>query len=130
VADRHLELGTSDHEAIDPALPLPERIHRFVRRRSHVLERMTPLRRVALHYERDSPALQRSRRRWAALARGDLERTFAAELGLAQPRRPTIAAAQAATSWSAWDELRSIEGLSPRAAAGAMELALVRILTG
>src|SRR5207237_3021031 len=104
---------------------------RFVARRSRVLERMTPLRLVALHYERDSPALQRSRRRWATLARGDLERTFERELWttpVAQ-RRITIAAAQAATSWSAWDELRTIEGLSARAAAAAMELALGRIVT-
>lgn len=131
VADWHIESVRQDHVRIDPSLPLSERVRRFVNRRAAVLERMTPLRRVALRYETDSPALQASRRRWAELARRDFARVFAAELptGRGRLRSTVVAAGQAATSWSAWEELRTVEGLSTAAAAAAMELVLLRLLS-
>jgi len=79
--------------AIDPTLPFPVRLHRFSEQRSAVLERITPLRRVALRYEQGSPALRVSRRRRTALRRAEVSRVFAAELRAAGRPQATLAAA-------------------------------------
>ena len=124
VADHHFRTVAAGHRGVAADLPLDERIHRFVLRRGRVLETMTPLRRIAMRYEHDSPALQGSRRRWTDAARGELMRTFGGDLQGAG----TLAAAQAMTSWAAWNELRVAQGLSPREAVAAMELALRKLL--
>jgi AcrR family transcriptional regulator len=129
-AERHLQAEVLAHRPIDPHLPLADRLRSFTRQRGRALERMTPLRLVALRFEQGSPALQRSRLRWAALARSELQSAFAGELRAADHPRATLAAAQAATSWAAWDQLRTAQGLSPGAASAAMRLALERILDG
>ena len=128
VAEGHRAMVVAGLRAIDPTLPLAVRLHRFSAQRSAVLERITPLRRVALRYEQGSPALQVSRRRWTALRRAEVSRVFAAELRAAGRPQATLAAAQAVSGWGAWDELRTVEGLSVRQAAAAMELALERLL--
>jgi AcrR family transcriptional regulator len=129
VAEGFLEQAVAPVAALDPRLPLPLRLGRFCGRRAVLLERITPLRRVALRYEQGSPALQASRRRWAALARQELSRVFAAELRATPRSQLTLSAALAVTGWGAWDELRSEQGLSVEAAAAAMELALERVLS-
>jgi AcrR family transcriptional regulator len=130
VADQHFGSVSDAHSTVDASLPLPERIHAFARRRARVLERMTPLRRVALRYEPGSAALQASHRRWTAAARSELLRTFARELDASDSPSAALSAAQAATSWATWDQLRSAQGLSPRAAVAAVELTLRGLLGG
>ena len=129
VAEGHLAMVTAGLHEVDPGLAFPVRLRRFTEQRAGVLERVTPLRRVALRYEQGSPALQASRLRWSGLARRELTRVFAAELRRAGRPLSTLAAAQAVTGWGAWDELRTAEGLSIPEATAAMELALRRVLT-
>jgi AcrR family transcriptional regulator len=128
VAEGHLAMVTAGVVVVDPSLPFAERLHRFTEQRTQVLERITPLRRVALRYEQGSAALQASRRRWATLGRDEVSRVFAVELRAVQRPEATLAAAQAVTGWGAWDELRTAQGLSVAEAAAAMELALERVL--
>jgi AcrR family transcriptional regulator len=129
VAESFLGLAAAGVVAVDPGLPLPLRLGRFCGQRAALLERITPLRRVAQRYEQGSPALQAGRRRWSALSRREISRVFAAELR-ARPRpQLTLSAALAATGWGAWDDLRTEQGLAVEEAATAMELALQRVLS-
>ncbi|MGO8687661.1 MAG: TetR/AcrR family transcriptional regulator [Candidatus Dormibacteria bacterium] len=127
VAEGHLAMVTAGAVEVDPRLPLPLRLGRFCGQRAALLERVTPLRRVALRRQ-GSAALRESRRRWSALARQEVSRVFAAELRATSRPQVTLAAAQAVTGWGAWDELRTEQELSVEGAAAAMELALERVL--
>jgi AcrR family transcriptional regulator len=129
VAEGFLELATARVVAVDSRLPLPLRLGRFCGQRAALLERITPLRHVALRYEQGSPALKASRRRWSALTRHEVSRVFAAEVRVTPRPQVTLAAAQAVTGWGAWDELRTEQGLSVEDAAAVMELALERVLS-
>jgi len=129
VAEGFLELAVARLVTVDPRLPLPLRLGRFCGQRAVLLERITPLRLLALRYEEGSSALQASRRRWSALARQELSRAFASELHATSRPPLTLAAALAVTGWGAWDELRTAQGLSVEGAAAAMELGLERVLS-
>jgi AcrR family transcriptional regulator len=91
-----------------------DRTRSFVERRAELLEMITPVRRAALLQEPFSEELAR-RLHWAHdMARDEIERTFAPELGR-PPRRDAISlvfALDVATNWSAWDTLRRMNGLS------------------
>jgi TetR/AcrR family transcriptional regulator of autoinduction and epiphytic fitness len=128
IARHHVETATREHRLVSPTLPLPARVREFTRQRARLLERMTALRQAALRYEADSRALQESRLRWTALARSEISQTFGAELASAPNAAPTLAAAQAVTSWAYWDELRTAEDLRPDAASRVVAMALLRIL--
>ena len=129
VAEGHLAIVTGGWTAVDPGLAFPVRLRLFTQQRAGTLERITPLRRVALRYEQGSPALQASRRRWNRLAGEEVAAVFGPEIrGAARPA-VTLAAAQMVTGWGAWDELRIAQGRSVREATAALELALDRVLT-
>ena len=93
---------------------LSDRTRSFVERRAELLETITPVRRAALLREPFSKELAR-RLRWAHdMAREEIERTFAPELGR-PPRGDAMSlvfALDVATNWSAWDTLRRMNGLS------------------
>lgn len=97
--------------------PLAGRLDAFVAQRAAVLEALTPVRRAALVQEPFSPQIRDSRRRMEAMARTEVERVFAAELGALPPdeQAEATAAVDAAAGWGAWETLRS-HGLSVEAA--------------
>jgi AcrR family transcriptional regulator len=128
VAEGHLATVTASLSPIDPSLPFAVRLCRFSEQRSVVLERITPLRRVALRYGEGSQALKASRRRWSRLAGEEVAAVFGSEIRGAASPAVTLAAAQMVTGWGAWDELRIVQGLSVCEAIAAQELALERVL--
>lgn len=110
--------------------PLAERTRSFVERRADLLETITPVRRAALLQEPFSTELAR-RLRWAhEMARGEIERVFAPELGVPARGDATrlVVALDIATNWSAWDGLRRMNGLSIEESKGVMEATIRALL--
>ena len=112
-ATRHLERIVDMASPIDPTGPVGDRLTAFVRQRARILEAMTPVRRAALLQEPFSPQLKESRHNMEHLGRTEVARVFAPELDRLAPadRRDVHAGLTAASTWSAWDHLRST-GLS------------------
>ncbi len=108
--------------AIDPALPVAERVAQLVKQRDALYEFIAPFRRAAMLREPRMPLV--------AAALGELRRykreqavaLFAGELDRAEPAARRLAAAQIAlaTSFSAWEELRTRQGLKPAASRAVM----------
>ncbi|MGH9113071.1 MAG: TetR/AcrR family transcriptional regulator [Acidimicrobiales bacterium] len=107
---------------IDPALPLPQRIERFVEHRANLLEAVTPFRVAANVHGPFAPEIQRAVRSGSEYLRAEVEAVFAPELGLlGDPDRTELTDALAtATSWAAWDTLRSEWGDDPARARGVL----------
>ncbi len=113
-ADRQLQRVIGITRQVRRDGPLDARIAAFAEGRAHVLEAISPVRRSALLSEPFSEAIA-TRLRWARLrGRREVERVFAIELDgrPAADRRELIEALTAATSWSAWEALRTHQGLS------------------
>lgn len=90
------------------------RVASLVDRRAELLEAVTPVRRAAILQEPFSQSLA-LRLRWAhAIARDEVERTFAPELARLPTTERTHAgwALDVATNWAAWDTSRRMNGLS------------------
>jgi AcrR family transcriptional regulator len=112
--------------AIDPEAPLAQRVEEVVAQRVRVYEWIAAVRRGALLMEPFSESVRASLESFRAAKRAELARVFAAEIA-ARPEseRATLTAALgAAGSWSAWDALRSQQGLDVDAAAAALALTL------
>lgn len=113
-ADRQIERVAHLAVAIDPALPLEERLALFISERSRLFETVTPVRRSALLNEPFSPVLAR-RLKWSRdMNRQEIERVFANELTPlpAKDRAVAVAALHTATEWTAWETLRAHNSLS------------------
>ena len=97
---------------VDPALPLDRRIATFAHHRANLLEAVTPFRRAAAVHGPFSPELREALTEGAAFLRREVEGTFSAELAPVPPadRRELLDALAVATSWGAWDALRSEAG--------------------
>lgn len=94
------------------------RIAAFAARRAELYERITPVRRSAMHWIHRSTALAEGIAGLAEGMREQLAGTFEKELApLAGRRRETLLdALEAATSWEAWDFMRDRKHFSaPRA---------------
>jgi AcrR family transcriptional regulator len=100
---------------IGPAATVEE----FVGQRAALWEALTPVRRAALLSIHDSPTIVRNLARADRLLRRHLEQTFPALGGDA------LDAAELATSWDAWNRLRTAQGCSV-AKARRVVVALVR----
>lgn len=115
---------------IDAELPLEERLDAVVAQRVRVYEWITPVRRAALLMEPSLSSVRDSLETVRALKRADALRVFARELK-ARPaaERPAVEAALGAvTCWSAWDALRTQQGLTVDEAATALRHALRAVL--
>jgi TetR/AcrR family transcriptional regulator of autoinduction and epiphytic fitness len=118
-----------DHGA-RPDQPLGERIDRFVAGRTRLLAEMGEVGRLARARSIEQPLLAVEISRIRALLRQQVADLFRAEL----ERRPgadgtaTLAALDVATSWEAYDLLRTDQELSMPAAVGAMSTAVRRLL--
>ncbi len=129
VADRQVE-RFGRIEPIPPALPLSERLDRFVEGRARLLESITPVRRAALLIEPFSPEIA-ARLEWARdVARDELAGVFHHEIEshTLDDRAPLLAALDAAASWYAWETLRRYNALSPEEARRAMRRTLAALL--
>jgi AcrR family transcriptional regulator len=93
-------------ERIDPALPLGERIDRFVAQRERVYEVMTPVRRVALGAAPASAVLSRLLDDADSRMRAEVAAVFAVELTGRPPH--AVDAIDAAVSWASWYHLRRL----------------------
>lgn len=111
--------------------PLSARTGDLVERRAELLETITPVRRAALLQEPFSPELAKRLRGAHDMAREEIERTFAPELGQL-PRQDAsrlVLALDVATNWAAWDTLRRMNGLSIARSKRVME-GMIRALIG
>lgn len=110
--------------------PFCARLDAFLAQRAALYEQMTPVRRATRHMAPLSDALDRSMRAVQARKREDALRVFATEI----QRCPTAeraeleAAVCAACCWTAWDCLRTEQGLGVEATVGAMRRTLRALL--
>jgi TetR/AcrR family transcriptional regulator of autoinduction and epiphytic fitness len=118
-------------EAVDPTLPLPERVERFVTHRSRLLERLDPVARAARLREPFSDQLQANRDTVVRLMRAQVCDSFAPELRSLDPAAGdrSATALASASSWAAWYHLRNDQGLDVAAAAEVLRLLIWGVLT-
>jgi AcrR family transcriptional regulator len=110
---------------------LDERLDALIDQRARVYEAIASVRRAALLMEPFSEGTRDALESFRDLKRRQVQRLFAPELALRpQDERALLCAALAATaSWSAWDALRTQQGLDAAAAAAAMRRTLRALLT-
>jgi AcrR family transcriptional regulator len=113
-ADRHLERILDLAEPLPTTGPLDRRLEAFVAQRARIYEATTQVRRASLVQEPFSAQAVASRDRLLALAREELERTFAIELDRAggDDRKELLETLDGAASWQLWESLRNHQGLS------------------
>jgi TetR/AcrR family transcriptional regulator of autoinduction and epiphytic fitness len=111
--------------------PLEERLAQVVEQRARVFEWIAPVRRAALLMEPFSENVRAALRSFRAAKRGELARVFATEMAACpdEERDIAVAALGAAGSWSAWDALRTQQGLDVAQASAAMHRTLRCLLS-
>ena len=94
---------------IDAALPLDDRIARFVEQRSNLLEAMMPFRVAAGVHGPFAPEIRRAMRAGSAFLRAEVEQVFAPELArvTATVRAEVTEALATVSSGATWETLRS-----------------------
>ncbi|MFD5428189.1 TetR/AcrR family transcriptional regulator [Streptomyces sp. NPDC127084] len=130
-AERQTDRWLALSEPVPPDRATAYKVRVFLAQRGRMYERMTPIRKVGLGLEPDSPGLHRIMRWGDAWLRDDLARTFEPELGrVAGARRAggLLDSLEAASSWAAWDHLRSRRGLGDAATRSAMGRSLRALL--
>lgn len=128
---RDLEIAWSLFEPVDADEPLPTRIALFTAQRARIMEEMAPSWRASRIQEPFSAQLRANKERMIALAREDLERTFAPELRALRGRRRTqvAAAAHVASLWATWESLRTELGCPPSEARAVIAETLTRLFS-
>jgi AcrR family transcriptional regulator len=113
VAERQMERLRPIRPGPAASGPLEERIAQFVRGRSRMLETITPVRRAALLQEPFSPEIARRLAATRELARREVATVFAPELRARskEDREELLDALDTATTWAAWEHLRSHRNL-------------------
>jgi hypothetical protein len=102
-----------------------ERARAMVRRRALLFERIAPYKRFANRNRQGSAYLERTHRELVALLREHLLRWLPE---LAEAPQEIVAALELATSFEAWDRLRSEQRLSPARAHAAVEATVLALL--
>ena len=126
---RDLEIAGTFVTAIDPALPLTDRVRLLVEQRSRMFEAMAPPWRAARLQEPFSAQIRTNRQTLMGLARAQLAELFATELAAADDAETLLDALLAASSWAAWESLRTDIGLDVTAAKQALTLWLSKLPT-
>ncbi len=110
--------------------PLAKRLDVFVRKRTRLLEAISPVRRAAILMEPFSSELHGRLGAFRALKAEEVHRVFATELACRPPaaRRRLRAALAAAASWSTWHALREHQGLSAAEARRVLRFTLDALL--
>jgi TetR/AcrR family transcriptional regulator, regulator of autoinduction and epiphytic fitness len=119
-------------DPIDPALPLPDRVEAFARRRVKILTVLHPVASAARLREPVSDGLRENRDALLASARAQLEAVFAPELAeLSEPARGRLVSALGlASSWAAWWQLREESGLDVDEAEAVIRAGVTALLSG
>ena len=108
--------------------PLPNegttaaRIEALVGHRARLFETIAPVRRAAIRLAASSPAIAAGLRRADRALRNEVQHLFALTDG------PVLDVVDAATSFEAWDRLRTAQGLGRARAERAVTLVLTRLL--
>jgi TetR/AcrR family transcriptional regulator, regulator of autoinduction and epiphytic fitness len=110
--ERQTEFVLEILPTVDTALPLARRIEQFVAGRARIFERVTPVRRATLLAAPSSPTLQRGLAQTAAMHERDVAATFALDFEQLESPTDARAAVTLATSWEAWDRLRTAQRCS------------------
>lgn len=112
-----------------PELPpeLEARIRAYVAHQARWLEAVSPMVRAAALQAPFSPGVASRLAAARGRHRERLAGAFAPELAKVEERERLLNAVEVATSWPAWESLRTTIGLSPDKAAGVVELALQRL---
>ena len=124
---RDVEIARSFVAPIDPSLPLADRIALLVDQRARMFEAMAPPWRAARLHEPFSAQIRTNRDVLIQLARLQLAEIFAAELADAPDAQVLLDALLVASSWPAWESLRSDLGLDVGAARQALTLWLSKL---
>jgi AcrR family transcriptional regulator len=114
-AVRQAERWKAYAEPVPPTWTTRRKVAALMRQRERMYELMTPIRTVGLGLEPGSPGLRRVMREGDRWFRADLAAVFAPELGGvvgAAGAGGLLDAVDAATSWAAWNHLRTRRGLS------------------
>jgi AcrR family transcriptional regulator len=110
--------------------PLGDRVTALVQNRAVVFEAIAPVRRVAERLALTSPHIAQGLAHHHRFLRSQVASTFALELSRrpTKDRRLVLAAADAASGWETWDQLRRTGGLSRRESERAVRLLLAGVL--
>jgi len=118
-------------EPIDPELPLPERVERFVAQRCRVNEAMDPINKAASLQAPTSPAIRAQFERGHERATAHLRLVFGPELAAAGDRAaPLFDGLRFATSWTIWNLCRETEGRSVAESTDAVRRVVALVFAG
>lgn len=128
--DRQAERTAAIVKHLPDTGPLDARLDAFVDQRARVLEFVTPVRRAALQWEPFSITVAHRLQEIRALKRAEVERVFAIELAARPPaeRAELAAALSAAAAWTAWETLRTHQGLAYERARATLRRTLAALL--
>ncbi|GAA2325001.1 TetR/AcrR family transcriptional regulator [Streptomyces kunmingensis] len=129
-AERQAQRWQAFADPIPSRWDTPRKVEALLAQRSRMYELMTPIRRVGLALEPDSPGLRLVMGRGDAWFRDDLTANFPElerEPGALRPGG-LLDALEAASSWAAWDHLRTRRGLTEEAARSALRRTLGALL--
>src|SRR4051794_28768138 len=132
VIDRQIEVVTGLLHEIPSTGPLSARIDAFVAERARLYEEITPMRRATVHFVEISDLVATQMAETREGLRDELEQGFERELARrpAAERRDLVAAVDVATSWEAWNLLRTVEGCSVPRARRVVARVMSRLLSG
>jgi len=129
VAERALDRVAGLIKPIDAALPLDERISTFVAQRSQLLEGVTPIRRAAAVHAPFSPGIQTRVAAGHQFLRAEVESVFGREIESdRRDREVVLSMLDVAASWTAWEQLRTLDGHDPDGAAAVVAALLRAVL--
>ena len=132
VIERQLEVITGLLHEIPSTGPLSARVDAFVAERARLYEEITPMRRATVHFVEVSELVANQMADTRVWLRDELEQVFERELAKRPPsdRRDLVAAVDMATSWEAWNLLRTVEGCSVPRARRVLARVMNRLLAG
>jgi len=132
VIDRQIEVVTGLLHEIPSSGPVSARIDAFVAERARLYEEITPMRRATVHFVEVSDLVANQMAEMRVWLRDELGQVFERELAKRAPadRRDLVAAIDVATSWEAWNLLRTVEGCSVARARRVTSRVMTRLLSG
>jgi TetR/AcrR family transcriptional regulator, regulator of autoinduction and epiphytic fitness len=132
VIERQMQVVTGLLHEIPLTGPLAGRIDAFLLERGRLYEEITPMRQAAIQVANSSDLVADQLAGTRAWLRDELEEVFSRELARRSPadRRDVVAAVDMATSWEAWNLLRTVEGCSVPRARRVLARLMTRLLTG
>lgn len=130
-AERQTQRWRALAEPVPPEWATARKIQALLAQRARMYEVMTPIRKVGLALEPESEGLRRVMGQGDAWFRENLATMFAPELGTVSGARRAgglLDALETASSWAAWDHLRTRRGLTEAAARTAVGRTLRALL--